>query len=384
MIEFDVVLLLAGFSTRAGLGYNKVLYKINDKPLYYYSLSKFLSFDNLKNLIVVTRSEEEQEIKEFIDNEFSDKRVIYTLGGATRGQSVYNGLLQVTSDYVLIHDGARPVISIEDIQNVLDGLEKSDSVSIVSTVTESMRRTRANGSRVVERENLVAMKTPQGAKSDLLLKAMERANKEEIQFTDDVSVIEFYFNRSPLLIEGKTNNIKVTTEKDFDIVRSIIGVNNSTLIGHSKDTHRLENGDHIFLGGVKIPSMYSSVAHSDGDCLLHAVSEAIIGALAKGDLGTHYPDTDKKYEGVSSVIFLEGAYQMMIEAGYELINLDSTIYIEKPMMRPFIKDMVTNIAKALHMDTFRINVKATRGEKVGDVGQSKAVVCEAVCLLRKK
>ena len=384
MIEFDVVLLLAGFSTRAGLGYNKVLYKINDKPLYYYSLSKFLSFDNLKNLIVVTRSEEEQEIKEFIDNEFSDKRVIYTLGGATRGQSVYNGLLQVTSDHVLIHDGARPLISIEDIQNVLDGLEKSDSVSIVSTVTESMRRTRANGSRVVERENLVAMKTPQGAKSDLLLKAMERANKEEIQFTDDVSVIEFYFNRSPLLIEGKTNNIKVTTEKDFDIVRSIIGVNNSTLIGHSKDTHRLESGDHIILGGVKIPSMYSSVAHSDGDCLLHAISEAIIGALAKGDLGTHYPDTDKKYEGVSSMIFLEGAYQMMIEAGYELVNLDSTIYIEKPMMRPFIKDMVTNIAKALHTDTFRINVKATRGEKVGDVGQSKAVVCEAVCLLRKK
>lgn len=384
MIEFDVVLLLAGFSQRAGLGYNKVLYELNGKPLYYYSLCKFLSFDNLKNMIVVVKEEEKEGVKSFIDKEFSDSRVIYTLGGLSRGASVYNGLLQVTSEYVLIHDGARPFISIGDISHVLDGLKNNEIVSLVSPITESVRRITGNSNQNVNRNGLVSMKTPQGAKSDILLKAMERALKEEIQFTDDVSAVEFYFNKTPLLIEAETNNIKVTNQRDFDLVRSIIGINNDTLIGQSKDTHRLEKGEFITLGGVVIPSMYKAVAHSDGDCLLHAISEAIIGALAKGDLGTHYPDTSSEFLGADSKIFLSGAYKMMDEAGYELINLDSTIYIEKPMMRPHIHNMVTNIAEILHADTFRINVKATRGEKVGDVGLSKAVVCEAVCLLRKK
>lgn len=384
MIEFDCILLLAGSSQRAGLGYNKVFYKVNDKPLYYYSLVKFLAFPNMNNLIIVCKKEEEKEIKDYVNSVTTDKRIMYVAGGDTRGASVYNGMLHVASEYVLIHDGARPLISKKDIQNVVNGLEVSKSVALVSEVTESVRRVTGNRNRIVERKNLVLMKTPQGLKTDIFLKSLEKARKENLQFTDDVSVLEFYYNSSPLLIDSTVNNIKVTNKNDLELVKSIIAPSGGYLVGQSRDTHRLTSGDAITIGGVKIPCEFSIVAHSDGDALYHAIAEAIIGALAKGDIGTHFPDTSSEYKDISSSHFMQEVYKMMDEAGYEIVNLDSTIYIEKPMMRPHINDMVDNIANLLKTEDFRINVKATRGEKVGDIGQSKAFVCEAIVLLKKK
>lgn len=383
MIEFDAIVLAAGSSTRAGLGYNKVLYEVNGKPLLYYSLVKFLSFDNLQKLIVVVRKEEKEKMVETINSLVSDKRIEFVEGGNARSESVYNGLVNAVSEYVLVHDGARPIISVKDITNVLDGLKDYPLVSLVSKVNDSVRRVTGTRNRVVERHNLMAMKTPQGSKTDLLLKALIRSRKENIEFTDDVSAVEFYFNINPLLIQTETNNIKVTTENDFELVNALIGFNNDYLVGQSKDTHRLESGDAITLGGVKIPCEYRIVAHSDGDALLHAITEAIIGALAKGDIGTHFPDNDDKYKDASSSIFLKNAKKMLDKAGYTIVNLDSTIYIERPMMRPYIHDMVDNISKLLEVPSYKINVKATRGEKVGDVGESKAVVAEAIVLLRR-
>lgn len=155
-------------------------------------------------------------------------------------------------------------------------------------------------------------------------------------------------------------------------------------IGHSTDIHQLVEGRKLILGGVEIEHSKGLLGHSDADVLCHAVTEAIIGALAKGDIGTHFPDTDPKYKGVDSRILLRGAKEMLDEAGYVLGNLDATIYAERPKMRPHIDAMRANIAADLGATMEQVNIKATRGEKLGFVGREEGIASECAVLLFKK
>ena len=155
-------------------------------------------------------------------------------------------------------------------------------------------------------------------------------------------------------------------------------------IGHSTDIHQLVEGRKLILGGVEIEHTKGLLGHSDADALCHAITEAIIGALAKGDIGAHFPDTDPKYKGADSRVLLRGAKQMMDEAGYVLGNLDATIYAERPKMRPHIDSMRANLAKDLDANLDQVNVKATRGEKLGFIGREEGIAAECVVLLFKK
>lgn len=154
-------------------------------------------------------------------------------------------------------------------------------------------------------------------------------------------------------------------------------------IGQSSDIHKFCEGNHITLGGVNIAFDKGILAHSDGDALCHAIAESILGALALGDLGHHFPDTDDAYKGMSSILILEKVYEIMSMLGYEINNLDSLILIEKPKMAPHIEVMRENIAKALHCHITQVSVKATRGEKIGFVGRGEGVLAQCVVLLKK-
>ena len=155
-------------------------------------------------------------------------------------------------------------------------------------------------------------------------------------------------------------------------------------IGQSKDVHRLVEGRELILGGVHIPYEKGLLGHSDADVLLHAIIEALIGAMGLKDIGTHFPDTDPRYEGISSLLLLDETYKMLEEHGYEIVNLDSLILIEEPKMAPHIEQMRQNIAEHLHTDVNRINVKATRGEGMGFIGHKEGVMAECVCLINEK
>ena len=155
-------------------------------------------------------------------------------------------------------------------------------------------------------------------------------------------------------------------------------------IGQSIDIHQLVEDRKLILGGVEIPYEKGLKGHSDADCLLHAIIESIIGAMALGDIGKHFPDTDPKYKGISSMILLEHTYNMMIENGYEIGNIDSIIMCEQPKMAPHILSMRENIARVLHCELSQVNVKATRGEKLGFVGRKEGIVCQSVVLLNKR
>lgn len=155
-------------------------------------------------------------------------------------------------------------------------------------------------------------------------------------------------------------------------------------IGQSIDIHQLVENRDLILGGVKIPYEKGLLGHSDADVLVHAIAEAIIGALALGDLGTHFPDNDPKYKDISSLILLEEVYKMMIANNYIIGNVDATILIEEPKLAPYKKQMQQNIADILHCDINQVNIKATRGEKLGFVGNKEGVIAQAVVLLEEK
>ena len=152
-------------------------------------------------------------------------------------------------------------------------------------------------------------------------------------------------------------------------------------IGQSKDIHRLVVGRDLIIGGVNIPYEKGLLGHSDADVLLHAIIEAIIGAMGLKDIGTHFSDKDPKYEGISSLLLLDETYKMMLEHNYELVNLDSLIIIEKPKMAPYIDEMKNNIATHLHCDISKINVKATCAEGMGFIGNGDGAMAECVCLI---
>ncbi|MBQ2655597.1 MAG: 2-C-methyl-D-erythritol 2,4-cyclodiphosphate synthase [Erysipelotrichaceae bacterium] len=155
-------------------------------------------------------------------------------------------------------------------------------------------------------------------------------------------------------------------------------------IGQSKDIHKLVEGRDLIIGGVKIPYEKGLLGHSDADVLLHAIIESLIGAMGLKDIGTHFPDTDPRYKGISSLLLLDETYKMLEENGYEIVNIDSLINIEKPKMASHIDQMRRNIAEHLHCDESRINVKATRGEGLGFVGRGEGAIAYAVCLIDEK
>ncbi len=154
-------------------------------------------------------------------------------------------------------------------------------------------------------------------------------------------------------------------------------------IGHSTDLHRLKSGKTLVLGGVAMDSDYESVGHSDADCLLHSMAEALLGALALGDLGTHFPDTDPSYKGLDSKKILQYAHDLIKSKNYHIVNLDSMVFLEQPKLKDYILPMRQTIADLLDIGVSQVSIKATTGEKIGLVGTSQAIVCETVCLLEK-
>ncbi len=154
-------------------------------------------------------------------------------------------------------------------------------------------------------------------------------------------------------------------------------------IGHSTDIHRLEPGNTLILGGVKIPSPYQSVGHSDADCLLHSMAEALLGSLALGDLGSHFPDTNDEFRDLDSGVILRYAHEAVQREGYEIGNIDALVFLEKPKLSNYIDAMRATVANLLNIKKNQVSIKATTGEKIGMVGSSQAIVCETVVLVKK-
>ena len=307
-----------------------------------------------------------------------DVRAVH--GGAQRQDSVRLGLEALAADnpdLVLIHDGARPMVSAALIARVIAGLGTADGVIPAVAVADTLKRIDGNTiTATVPRDNLVRVQTPQGFRFPAILAAHKSLAGEAL--TDDAAVME-RAGKKLITVPGDDSNIKVTTMDDLAQLSATLS---EPRVGTGFDVHAFKDGDHIMLCGVKVPHSKGMEGHSDADVALHAGTDAILGAIGAGDIGQHFPPTDPKWRGAPSDQFLQHAYSLLTAKGGTLTHLDFTIICECPKVGPHRAAMVARVAEILGVEAHRISVKATTTEGLGFTGRQEGIAAQAVATVR--
>ena len=285
---------------------------------------------------------------------------------------------------VAIHDAARPFVSEQVITDALAEAEAMGAAAPAVAVKDTIKI--ANDGAVVQtpdRAALFAVQTPQCFCRNLYWKALEAVQGEKVHLvTDDCSLFELA-GLPVHLTQGDYANLKITTKEDLPAAAQNKG-ENTMRIGHGYDVHRLVEGRKLIMGGVTIPYEKGLLGHSDADVLLHAVSDALLGAAALGDIGKHFPDTDPRYEGADSLMLLREVGRLLDETGYTVGNIDATVLCQAPKLAPHIPAMRQNIANALGLALDDVSVKATTEEHLGFTGEGLGIAAHAVALIEKK
>lgn len=314
----------------------------------------------------------------------SDKRLLSpVIGAATRQGSVLSGLealAQREPDLVLIHDAARCLVPVATIEGVISALAGHGAALPAVPVTDTIKRS-LDGSTVAtteDRRQLYAAQTPQGFAYPAILAAHRRAAAEPHEFTDDAAIAE-WAGIEVQLTPGDTRNFKITHPEDFRRAERLLGEEASveTRIGTGFDVHSFAPGDAVWLGGIRIPHDRRLEGHSDADVALHALTDAILGAIGEGDIGKHFPPLEERWRGAASSIFLEHAAGLVAARGGRIVNLDVTIVCEAPKVGPHVEAMKQAIAAAAGLKPSRIAIKATTSERLGFTGRGEGIVAMA-------
>jgi 2-C-methyl-D-erythritol 4-phosphate cytidylyltransferase/2-C-methyl-D-erythritol 2,4-cyclodiphosphate synthase len=308
-------------------------------------------------------------------------KVLPPVGGApSRQGSVLAGLealVPYAPDLVLIQDAARPLVDDDTISGVIAAL--GDAALPVTPVTDTIKR--SSDGRLAEgtedRRTLYAAQTPQGFAYPTILDAHRRAAAERTEFTDDAAIAE-WAGIAVTLTTGSPHNVKLTHPEDFARAERLLGGRPmETRTGTGFDVHPFEPGDAVWLGGVRIPHTARLKGHSDADAALHALTDAIYGALGEGDIGTFFPPSDPQWKGAASRIFLEHAAGLVAERGGRIVNLDITIVCEAPKISPHVAAMKSVIADACGITPGRVAIKATTSEQLGFTGRGEGLMAMA-------
>lgn len=373
MDNISLILLMAGGSTRFNQNINKNLYEINKIPLFIYSLTKFKDL-GIKNIYLVIKKDEEDQVQDILEST-SNQDVKVIIGGTRRLDSVKNALKEVKTDYVLIHDSARPLTNKHDILKLINDakIKKAKLGSLYHELTDTVKEVTSE-IKHLNRSNLLAVTTPQLFHKSLYKIILD--NDEDI--TDELSL----FNELPLFIKETTPNIKITSVEDLNYLNYL---NDSTAIykvGHSFDYHNFKEGKNLILGGINIPCEFGLDGWSDADVLYHSVCEAIMGALGLGDIGYAFPDNTTENYQRNSLDFIMYAKDELHKNSYQVANIDIMIYLQKPNLKNYKPLICENLKQILN--TPFVNVKATTLEKQGLVGTSKGIATETVVLIKKQ
>lgn len=307
-------------------------------------------------------------------------------GGATRGESSFAGICAAKSEYVMIHDGARALVDRALIERTLMAALTYGAAFPYVTPKDTLKLLSEDGfaTSTLKRDFCASVQTPQVFKRELIKKAYEKFGFNE---TDDCAVME-KSGAKIKAVEGSYDNIKLTTSEDIHTAQKILADREKSFspqirIGTGFDTHALSPDRSLIIGGVEIPYEKGLLGHSDADVLLHAIIDALFGAAALGDIGTHFPDTDEEYRGISSLVLLQKAAEKIRAVGFEIINVDSTIIAQSPKMAPFILQMRENAARAMKTELDRVSIKAKTNEHMGFTGRGEGIEARATVLLGK-
>lgn len=377
----------AGVGSRMGLDRPKQYMPLGGRPMLSRTVEALAAIDRVARVYVVV-SPQDPWIEE-VSKDFSEKVVVLREGGRERAESVRNGLRAAelgAADWVLVHDAARPCVRTDDVNRLIDLVTVDEMLSggILSLpMADTVKRVDGEGHvlETVPRGDLRRAATPQLFRAGELLEAL---SGELDGITDEASALERRGARI-LALEGSPDNIKVTHPGDERLAEFILGGNAMTTpafrIGQGYDSHRLVEGRPLVLGGVEIPYEKGLDGHSDADVLLHALTDALLGAAALGDIGSHFPPSDPKWKGADSRKLLAEVVKLVHAEGFDVVNADMTVVAERPKIGPHVAAMRFTISWLLDVPVESVSVKAKTNEKMDAVGREEGMAAYAVVLL---
>jgi 2-C-methyl-D-erythritol 4-phosphate cytidylyltransferase / 2-C-methyl-D-erythritol 2,4-cyclodiphosphate synthase len=379
------VIVAAGRGLRAGAGGPKQYRSIGGQTVIFRAMEPFCRHPQLFAVQPVVNPD---DIKLFQDAICGLRHGSPTEGGATRQASVYAGLEALAPqkpDIVLIHDAARPFVSEGLISRAIDAVKRTGAAIPTIAVADTIKLVDGNGNveATPERARLRIAQTPQVFYFDAILDAHRRAAREgRSDFTDDAALAE-WAGLTVATFEGDVANMKLTTPEDFVREESrLASALGDVRIGTGYDVHAFGAGDHVMICGVRVPHTKGFLAHSDGDVGLHALVDAILGALADGDIGSHFPPSDPQWKGAASHQFLKYAVDRVSARGGRISNLEVTLICERPKIGPLRDQMRARIAEISGVDISRVAVKATTSEKLGFTGREEGIAATASAMIR--
>lgn len=376
----------ARFSTNGG---NKLFATLQGKPVLRRTVEAFAAHSEIEAIVVVAGKQTLEACREALAG--IEKVCAIIVGGDSRQESVAIGLFALggePGDIILVHDGARPLLTGDIIDRCLQGVREHGNAVAALPVTDTLKA--ADSAQIVvntvEREGLWAIQTPQAFRVETLHQAHVAARDAGFIGTDDASLIESFGQEPVHLVNGSIENLKITRAEDLKLAEAILAnrekiVLPETRFGYGYDIHRLATGRRLVLGGVEIDSPQGLDGHSDADVLLHAVCDSLLGAAALSDIGVLFPNTDSAYAGIASTKLLASVVEKIHSLNYRVINIDVTVIAEQPKISPYVAEIRKTIAAILGVDITRVGIKATTNEGLGALGQGLGIAAHAVAAL---
>ncbi len=382
-----------GVGTRMGLDMPKQYYELLGVPILVHTLRAFEAATEIDGVIVVVPEDHLQTTEALVERHGLAKVKQVVVGGVLRQDSVAQGLAATPAgtDFVAVHDGARPLVSPELISRCVQAAKEKGAAMAAIAVKDTLKDVTGDGviKATVDRSSLWQAQTPQVMRAENLRRAMAEVGPDFIG-TDEATFLEA-IGEKMVVVEGSERNIKITRPEDLHIAAALLQSDISAdamdkgkqreRIGHGYDAHTLVPGRDLVLGGVTIEHERGLLGHSDADVLTHALCDAILGALGLGDIGRHFPDSDPAYKGISSLRLLEHVMGLAKEQGYIMGNADVTVVAQQPKLAPHWQAMQENLCKACKVEADQVNLKGTTTEKMGFAGRGEGIAAHAVVLM---
>jgi len=382
-----------GVGKRLGSSIAKQYLLLDGVPVLVRTLKIFQQAKVIDEIVLVVPEDDLISARKQLVNKYDLTKVTAIVaGGNERQDSVRNGLSTIVDkcDVVVIHDGVRPLLTEEMLNQVVAAAKSDGASSIGVKVKDTVKQTTDDNlvAATLPRNNLWLTQTPQAFAFDVLQRAYDAAASDKFYGTDDASLVE-RIGVKVKMIAGSYENIKITTPDDLIIAEAFIknkaGTSMNTRSGFGYDSHRFAAGRKLILGGVEIAFDYGLQGHSDADALIHAIGDALLGASGCGDIGRHFPDSDQAYKDISSIIILERVKKIIGAKGFLINNIDATVVMENPKLAPYAASMVANIARTLEISEAAVNVKAKTNEGMGFTGRNEGVaVFATACVTERK
>lgn len=371
----SAILVCAGQGLRAGFEKNKLLVSAggNQTP-FSLCLSRIKESGVADEYIVVCREEDEKEFSCITDA--LGVRPLFVKGGKDRSDSVFAGVNAAKGEIVVVHDGARPYAPSELFAAcVRSAEEKGSGVAVVPSADTLCECEDGENITRSFRKGIYRVQTPQAFKRELLLKAFSMKKPDE-EFTDESGLYEKYVAPAAA-VRGSEENLKLTYKSDFALRGNLFA-------GTGFDLHIFAENRKLILGGVEIPYKKGLLGHSDADVLTHAIMDALLSSASLGDIGVHFPDTDERYRGISSMILLEKVMELLKKSGYKPKNATAVIMAQKPKLAPFVAGIRKNLASALGVDESAVGITCTTLEGIGTVGREEGIAVQAYVLTERE